>query len=447
MASIKQLYEKRLEAMANNLFLGSNFDDAMEMLPAVGAVERQADDGALPFQESRSLTGTLECNLVNAPRFTGGFDGGTVVNYFGRWIDLELFSEFDQWRDNAKLAKESEKDYFHKFGDVEFQVLPNGYNGGVNFKYIFKWNSFTILISSRAVSEDLPAVQVCYSYESFRNASLFEVRLVVEDFLLSLGFRWNRVSFQRVDFNVTLDVDFQKIVQAFQQGRFVSRLRKFKPELDNTSKGMKCTYIRGGSKNSDAHIVLYDKLAELMANYNDQKFQDLYAVLGDGQYLTRVEFRVFSSFFHTIGVSSYEELEKQLPSIVEYLAASWFRILKKKKVRGKENVQEIDDIWKAVQFAFYKTFVKNDLEIKPLDRKKSFKVTNTRLMRQAVGCLTSAMARSFDSVRDFDQFCIDAFDHFMRYKRLAYKVYKSKRRKYDVSIFKPGLRIVEPSGT
>lgn len=306
--------------MRNNLLTGADFDAALELLPAVpnAQADRAAgaplDTSGAPLSAARALTGRLLCNSLpdKAPfEYAGGFDGGTVVNYFGAFTDAKMFERFDVWRDMSKLESErSDDDYFVDLDGYRFQVLPYGSSGGVAFKYIFKYRSFTILITGKPDAGDRPTVQVDFSYESFREKTLFEVRYIVEDFLLYLGFRWDRVSFQRIDINVTVDADFQDVYKAFQEGRFISRLRIFRPVLENTSSGMTCHYIAGGSlKSSDVSICLYDKLHELSRQYNETKYDDLLAEVPNAEHLTRCEFRITSAFFRALGCNSFENPE------------------------------------------------------------------------------------------------------------------------------------------
>lgn len=439
---IRATYENRLEAMRQNFVLGKDFDSVLEMLPADPAPCAESAGSAPSADDSRqngprALTGGPLRNFPSL-QYTGGFDGGTTVNYFGAWQNPEMFARFSDWKELAKLADERGEDFFHQEGALRFQVLPYGSNRGVNFKFIFLWESFTILISSRISSNDLPAVQVDYSYESFRNCDLFTARNIVESFLMTLGFKWERVSFQRVDINVTIDEEFSKVSTALNDGRFLSRIRKFHPVIDNTSQGLIWRYIMGGGASSEVSVRIYDKLNELDEVYNEQKLEDLRQVMGEADNLLRCEFSITSAFFRSIDVNSYEELEKRLPDIVEYLVFSWLRVLKTKKVRGKENKQELDEFWQKIQYAFYNVFI-NKTDIRPIIRRKEKRISRDPLLRQAVGCITAAMARTINKRRSLDEFLSDVFSECLNYKKLIYKVYRKKRLEYETRIFNAGV--------
>ena len=420
----------RVEALRRSLIGGLPFESAVELLPALP--RRSAAERPSPSEfPARALTGCLQCNnqdLPSVPRFDGGFDGGCVVNYFGTWKDDRILDLFDTWKTSAKNFNERQEDYYVSYKNIRYNVLPFGSNRGVNFKYILKTRGFTFLIFGKADSGELPTVQVDFSYESLRGRSLFDARKEAEDVLLSLGFRWDRLSFQRIDINVTVAIPFEKIASAFVEGRLVSRVRNFATVYNNRSSGSALTYVRGGS---DVQICLYDKYYELQKHYNEQKFNDLSYVLGDGQDLTRVEFRLSSAFFHSLDVSTFEDLEKELPSIVEYLCFDWFRIVDGKKVRGREKKQKLDIYWQYIQYAFDRTFIKND-DLKPIVRRKRYNCENSRLLRQAVGCVSSALARTFDPVKNIDEFINDVFETCLRYKRLAYRAYQRKKVRYEV---------------
>lgn len=434
---IEQRYLDRLKGMRQTLLLGMPFDDALEMLPAEPRPCR-SEAGSAPQNEgegSRELTGTLLCNntFFEGLRFDGGFDGGCVVNYFGKWQDVNFLKDLDSWRDLAKEYEERGDAFIHEYYGVKFEVMPYGSNRGVNFKYVLKWQGFTILIRGGKYKEDLPAVQVDFSYEVFREKDIFDARFLVEDLLLHFGFKWEKVTFQRIDLNVTLNESFQKVAKAFQQGRFLSRVRRFNAWSSNSKQKQVLNYIAGGTHKSEVQVVLYDKLYELTSHYNEQKFVDLKPVLGEGTDLTRVEFRLTSAFFRTIDCFSYEKLSELMPSIVNYLVTSWFRVLKTKKIRGKENKQELDEFWLKVQYAFQQVFIKKEV-VKRLKREKTSKISNMRLLRQAVGCVSSALARSYEKTKDLETFCAEIFDVFLRYKRLSYYAYRKKRAVYETRI-------------
>lgn len=110
--------------------------------------------------------------------------------------------------------------------------------------------------------------------------------------------------------------------------------------------------------------------------------------------ITRVEFRLRRDALKVKGVNTMRDLQEIEPTLVEWLTTRWFRILKDKKRRGRENRQEIAPLWREVQQRFREYFPGVDgvrREIIPL-RKRPLACSAEQLLKQATGCVASALA-------------------------------------------------------
>lgn len=438
--SISDTLLYKVEGLKRSLILGEQFEKALEMLPSdqtLGLLSRDPDDrvsgsegSSDPSIKDGALTGSLWGNCPSSFRYDGAFDGGSIVNYYGSWKDRSIFDLFDTWRSGAKIREDENCDYFVTYQGVRFQFLSHGTHGkrGVSFKYMLRFHGFTVLIFGKPDAGDMPSVQIDFSYESLRGRSIFDARLEVENFLLALGFRWESISFQRIDLNVTLNTPFSEVTSAFCDGRVVSRVRRFHFEYANSSGGLICNYVSGGDS---INITLYDKMHELITRYNEDKYDDLEHVIGDGVDLTRVEFRLSSEYLGSLDIHTWEDLEDMVPAIVEYLTGDWFRILENKKIRGKENKQVISDFWLRVREAFFQIFIKSS-DIKPLKKKKKYCFSRSRLIRQALGCFNKALALSYNHAGALESYLNDVNYLIKHYKGLAFKQYRLKCEEVDV---------------
>jgi hypothetical protein len=91
------------------------------------------------------------------------------------------------------------------------------------------------------------------------------------------------------------------------------------------------------------------------------------------------------------------DLQQIEPALVEWLTTKWFRILDAPKIRGHENTQRVHPVWQEVQEAFRAWFPGINgvrREVQP-NRKRRISCESTPLIKQAGGCLATAIALQF----------------------------------------------------
>ncbi|MBP5621693.1 MAG: hypothetical protein J6X44_06735 [Thermoguttaceae bacterium] len=280
------------------------------------------------FPESREFQDILETadylqfleecfkgmQISDFPDFSGGFDGGTVIKYFGRWFvpkkQLDDISDDEKQLDDisgaekqqkrtspktlAELRKEGKKrcrefkleenrewryfaeeldalrkraeehrdEFVYKEIDGEkWQVLPHGVGGqGLKYKWVLSCGGIQIAIFSNPYTrQNLPLISVTLGYEPLYLYPFGKVMMKVETVLDSLGFTIDRDIVSRVDFNVTLVLPFKVVEETFIENRFVTRGRKF----DCKYRGNRLeTLTVGGGENRKAEVCIYNKTRE-----------------------------------------------------------------------------------------------------------------------------------------------------------------------------------------
>jgi hypothetical protein len=113
--------------------------------------------------------------------------------------------------------------------------------------------------------------------------------------------------------------------------------------------------------------------------------------------VTRIEFRLRRDALKVKGINTMQDLQEIEPALVEWLTTKWFRILDAPKVRGHENTQRVHSIWQEVQDAFRRYFPGINgvrREIQP-NRKRRVSCESMPLIKQAGGCLATAIALQF----------------------------------------------------
>ena len=163
----------------------------------------------------------------------------------------------------------------------------------------------------------------------------------------------------------------------------------------------------------NCELCIYDKHRQVLVS--DPVYYDTFCkeFLGDEmdlvpKNLTRVEFRFKRGFLRRYGVDNFDDLQKSAYALVEIASRDWFRILARDKVRGSEN--EIPDapIWAHVRAAFEYYFYETDSKNKSMSDLKNNRVVRPapsvdRLIKQAMGCLSSAASFMLEKVFSVSQ--------------------------------------------
>jgi len=110
--------------------------------------------------------------------------------------------------------------------------------------------------------------------------------------------------------------------------------------------------------------------------------------------LTRIEFRLKRDALNLFEINTMVDLLEKENALVEYLTHDWFRLLEEQKHRGHENTQKVSELWSEVVERFKQYFPSLPNRKKPVAKRynKDLRCTGASLVKQAVGCLSSALA-------------------------------------------------------
>jgi len=150
---------------------------------------------------------------------------------------------------------------------------------------------------------------------------------------------------------------------------------------------------------SNAQLCIYDKGRELRSKKSNvvKEAQFVANCVGDEWYnsdrpITRVEIRLSRDALKCLGVDSVSDLQQSEQGILELLTSEWFRILAEPKVRGHENTAALHPIWERVRELFFLYFTGAELLDVCWNREESLTCDPEALERQALGCLSKALA-------------------------------------------------------
>ena len=411
---------------------GSRKGEAAPSSSGPEVVTRAPQSNLAPF--------TLPAPPDSMPRFCGGYDGGVEISYFGLWFagDDATRSEFMEslvyYKDQARAQEYDDKPVFVLLGGQQWEMLPRGSNGEVNYRFQVRRGGVTLLLHQNP-TEEMAGVRAHLGYEAIFGRDLADVHADILRTLAAFGFDVHRNLLSRCDMQVTLVLPFDFAQSALAENRIVSRIRSWNQYTRVSENGeMRLESLTGGGR---LQICMYDKLRETYDKQSWEKLEDLEDALGElgaDDSLTRVEFRFKRESLRAFQLDSVEDFAERIVDVVEYLVDKWFRILRDKKTRGRENQQAFSKEWEYVRYAFYATFCEGKFSREPLQRNRAKKIDHNNLALQALGCVSSALAYRVGVARlTFEEFKQEIVDFITLRMPEFYKGYLQKRAWFEVA--------------
>lgn len=360
-------------------------------------------------QAPASNTGPVKYHF---PKNWGGFDGGYEASFMGEW-DEEHFKKLVERLDRARQAADDGEtaDSYINFGGFIWLVRASGAGVGFfKYKYVMESHGVKLYLHSNP-QKSIPPVCVRFGFECLARTDLFRAVDTLKECLSNEYFSIKEEKISRVDMQVMLPVNISEFVTAMQAGpRVCTRCRGGFQMFVNLKTG-KIETITIHSENCE--LCIYDKHRQVMTA--DPVYYDTFCkmFLGDEmamvpKNLTRVEFRFKRGFLRRYGVETFEDLEKSAFALLEIASRDWFRILERDKVRGSENEIADAPIWAHTRAAFEYYFKESNSRNKTREDLKNFKPIQSppaidRLVKQAMGCLSSAASFMLAKVYDASQ--------------------------------------------
>jgi hypothetical protein len=157
------------------------------------------------------------------------------------------------------------------------------------------------------------------------------------------------------------------------------------------------TYGKG-----DVVVRIYDKDREMLDKQRDiVKITDFRErCMGDewvhsGRPCVRVEYQLRREALKALGVNTVADLQQREQAIWDLVTSEWFRILAEPKVRGHENGAALHPVWERVSMLFRTYFSGAEVTDVRWERTKPLTCDPIKLEKQALGCLSKALACRF----------------------------------------------------
>ncbi|MCG8585953.1 MAG: hypothetical protein MI757_14695 [Pirellulales bacterium] len=272
-------------------------------------------------------------------------------------------------------------------------VRPSGCKRGVHHRWMVEWHGVVIgFTTRRSGGTDQTNAFIRIPGETL--LAYGDAQQLYEDvkaMLATFGYVIEHAVPSRVDMCIDMaNVHCSEFVQAHLERRTVTRARKAAIYEDN----YEFTGLAVGvGKSTSLNVRIYDKLTEV----KDDEFK--LGLMVDRRWggklpetATRVEFEIKrDTLREQFDIGSIEELWTALPSIAEWLTHSWFRVTDQKVDRENDNQNRAGASrrWQQVQQLFAEVFAGDRIQ---LERRETKGLTGERLIKQAMGCLTSCVA-------------------------------------------------------
>lgn len=320
---------------------------------------------------------------------------------FGYWRAPHILEIIKQYKDDGKNCL--------NLNGFEFELLPGGLRDGMFYDYVLIFHGVKILINA-APSGTIAPIRVHVPGLVLLQCDWRAVVADIFDVLERIGFAWERTTVSRADLQVTLKIPFGTVaVDMLCTKRVVTDCRGDLVHYRQLTTGDASTVWY---RSRTIQLCAYNKTLEMQLGKAGADYTNVWnRMYGEPvEPLSRVEFRLRSDALRRWGITSLEDLEDLLPSVVERLTNVWFRVLKSPKVRGHEAGAKLSPIWSKVRAAFLRTFDGSVKQIVPVRRLKS--ADPIQLIQQARGCMAAAVPFLARSPASSD--LKDAFDDLTR---------------------------------
>ncbi len=306
----------------------------------------------------------------------------------------------------AALKEQARKHKGQEAGMTELagracKVDPNGAQKGyAHLHYKIDVEGLTICIADRKSCAEIKSPNV--KIEVNGKNCLFEGAWEAYDrgvqWLQDLGATILADAVNEVDFCVDMpNVQPEQFKERILAGCFISRARQY-AEHDEVKlvehgtlekQGIVCQTLGFGSRRR-TYVRMYDKLEE--TKWNDRARMAMIKNRWgyEPESATRIEFEIHRETLKVLGVPDVATLREQQGTIVRWCTEEWLRMTER-NVRGKKNTDRFEncELWDRVALYFRAAFSDVQPRPAPIEPQRS-----DRLVKQALGCLSSECARS-----------------------------------------------------
>jgi hypothetical protein len=307
-----------------------------------------------------------------------------------RWSTAHAFKKLAECKDLAKAASDDEPIAIKVEADgstFRFVVTPHGKNG---YEWLLVGQQFSIQLGHWAEPIQRPSAMVDIRSEALwtygPDAAVKRAALALE----SMGAKIVNIKPSRIDLCVDVlireeswhgNLDEHFVCRAHNVSRYRSRRK-----LSGFTVGKGAMSAR-----------LYDKPLEIRDKSHKTWMYDVWGLsrVPEDHRIVRVEFQIRRDMLREVGLNSWDETMRALPSSWSYSTKRWLRLVKDAGLHKTQ--QTLEPWWSVVQDGF-----PGAQGATPVVREKALNMDKKRLASQSIGTLTSIFAASLDDDDYFD---------------------------------------------
>ena len=422
-----------------------------ELLRAVFDGEGPATAGGDPDEDGSEWDGepwigSLVVGVLGGPASSTNRQGSNSLGVDGRedtadWGWLVEFPEdkLNELREKLSAAqklaqKGNGKGSLVRIGMVECLVRPaGGRGGGLYFSWIVEGLGVRISIMDRGRPfGETPNVRIHVGAIRLLHERLDRVHAATKLLVEEMGCKVVGEKLSRVDACLDLvGVGVSEFVEPFVRGRCIRRGRKFGVYGD----GLSFTGFHVG--NGAIRLRIYDKVAECKGDA--VKWDLMVARVYGGEVpevASRVEFQLRRKVLKECEVETVADWMSKRAEILEYLNREWFRLTDDDVDRDNSTRFGPSRLWGRVCEGFA-TWAGPAFIAAVRTRVKRSAMDVEALVRQAIGCLTSAAARrawSIHTMPDVVRMMIEFVESYEYLEPSVVARYQAKRAESDASL-------------
>jgi hypothetical protein len=322
---------------------------------------------------------------------------------YGHWAEnrFEAVAKwFDKLRAGAETGEAADAIGECASGD-HIRMEPTGARKGVYYRWVFEWQACRIYVLNRATrSETTPSIYVQFGSLALMRYGLDVLWDALQELLGALGFCFENEVISRIDPCVDLPgVGVPEFHKHWRNEEVITRGHDCAEySVQRVYTGM----TLGGER---VKMRIYDKLREVRNDLLKLEVLKEKRWGGIPEKATRVEFEINRDCLRDRWeITTMYDLRRKLPQLIEWLTTEWIRFTDGPVDRDNKNHQRAKTapIWEKVKDAFSQWVGQNSEPI--VVPRKVIKPKIEQLVKQAAGCMKTALALSGKAVEDASAF-------------------------------------------
>ena len=391
---------------------------AEELGPARGTSPQAAGEAGPGCQSTTQGSSSQPLRMEGYPDYLisgdiDWFEWCALIDFSDSAIFQNICEEFQRVKDKCQTdRRDFEEIILEGFGRVRVgrTGINRGGARGQHFEFQINVPGVTFGLSPRNVDDAIEGRgghQVnFYSLQRGRDCLLVGAREGYRRAMEFIDFLCGEpadLKISRADLALDIcNLDTAELTKLVLADHFVTLANNIRPEMNLVSKKQ----MGFSAGKSPMRLSVYDKYAERLGKADDLYNQALIDRRWYGEmprFATRVEYQMRRRWLLSQGIHSPMDFLGTCGSLCQKGTCEWFRITTDPVDRDNKHQSrsEVHPIWHGIQRGFETVFGEPEVSLRPISRQK---ISATKLLEQARGCLASALLQMDKKCETYGQF-------------------------------------------